>query len=281
MTFVTGNGALPKIALDSADGARFEAYLHGAQVTSWYPARDSDDRLFLSECAHFAADAAIRGGVPVSFPQFADQGPLPMHGFARAMPWTMVDAGRDASGAAHALFRLTDDTQTRALWPHAFACELEVTAQARRLRLALRIANTGRDPFDFTMALHTYLRVQDVRAVAIDGLEGAHYRDKVLRHNDVTETAASLAIDRPVDRVYRLVPDALIVREGARTLAVKAQGTTDTVIWNPGPGVASPGSDLMPDAYKSFVCVEAAVASAPITLAPAQTWFGSQTLTAD
>ena len=67
---------------------------------------------------------------------------------------------------------------------------------------------------------------------------------------------------------------------GNDALNVIAQGTTDTVVWNPGPGVATPGADLAPDAYKSFVCIEAAVASAPITLAPAQSWSGSQTLTA-
>ena len=277
---VRGNGGLPKVALESSDGARFEAYLHGAHVTSWRPAGDGE-RLFLSEAARFAPAEPIRGGIPVCFPQFADQGPLPMHGFARVAAWSMAEARVDARGEARALFRLTDDAHTSALWPHAFACEMEVTAIARSLRMELRVTNTGPAPFDFTTALHTYLAVRDVRDVAIAGLAGERYRDKVLRQDDVVEQEAALVIDRPIDRVYHAVPQAIEVREGERVLAVHAFGTTDTVVWNPGPRAPSAPSDLVPDAYKSFVCVEAAVASAPITLAPAQTWIGSQTLRAE
>jgi glucose-6-phosphate 1-epimerase len=278
---VPGRGGLPKIALAAADGARFEIYLHGAQVTSWCPAADDADRLFLSESAHFTSDSAIRGGVPVSFPQFADQGPLPMHGFVRNTSWTVVEAGVAASGAARALLRLADDADTRRMWPHAFACEIEAVAVGRNLTVTLRVANNGIDAFAFTTALHTYFRVRDVRDVAIEGLAGAHYRDKVLRIEDVAENEPTLVVDRPIDRVYRAVPHEVVLREGASALAIAAHGTTDTVIWNPGPGRATPGSDLAPDAYKSFVCIEAAVASAPLTLAPGSAWAGSQTLTAE
>ena len=68
------------VVVTAADGARFEAYLHGAHVTSWCAAGDGSDRLFLSSAARFEDGLAIRGGIPVCFPQFADQGPLPMHG---------------------------------------------------------------------------------------------------------------------------------------------------------------------------------------------------------
>ena len=79
------------------------------------------------------------------------------------------------------------------------------------------------------------------------------------------------------------VPAALVRDRplGAIQGAVHALGTTDTVVWNPGPAVSSAPSDLAPDAWKSFVCVEAAVASEPIELAPAQVWIGSQTLRAE
>src|SRR5690348_6301397 len=79
-----------KIVLHSADGARADVFPYGAHVTSWMPA-GGGGRLFLSERSAFGAGSAIRGGVPVIFPQFASTGPLPKHGFARTMEWRVVE----------------------------------------------------------------------------------------------------------------------------------------------------------------------------------------------
>lgn len=270
------------VALAAADGARADVYLHGAHVTSWLPDPGAPDRLFLSAASRFAPGVPIRGGVPVCFPQFADQGPLPMHGFARTRSWQLVRAGTIASGAAQAVLRLSDSADTRALWPHAFALELAVTVSREALVLDLAVTNTGAAPFAFTGALHTYLRVAAIAATAVHGLAGARYRDKVTREDDVAETAAALAIDRPLDRVYHAAPDPVLVTQPQRALAIRAAGFPDTVIWNPGParGPVPPGppSDLEPDAWLRMLCVEAAAARAPVVVAPETTWRGAQTL---
>jgi len=275
-----GAGGLPKVTVTAADGARFEVYLHGAHVTSWIPAGERADRLYLSEASQFAPEVAIRGGVPLCFPQFADQGPLPMHGFARITPWELVESGRADNGAALARLRLEDSDATRALWPHPFAIELSVTARASTLVLAFAVTNTGATSFTFTTALHTYLRIADVHATLIRGLQGARYRDKVLQKDDVVETAAELAIDREIDRVYRGVPAMLEVREARRATIVHATGFVDTVIWNPGAPKGATLHDLAAGDYAHMLCVEAAVASQAVTLSPQQTWRGAQTLTA-
>ena len=41
-----------------------------------------------------AGSQAVRGGIPVLFPQFADRGPLKKHGFARDLPWQLVEGNR-------------------------------------------------------------------------------------------------------------------------------------------------------------------------------------------
>ena len=274
-----GAGGLPKVTVAAADGARVEVYLHGAHVTSWLPAGEIADRLFLSGSSQFASGAAIRGGVPVCFPQFADQGPLPMHGFARVATWELVESGRAGNGAAHVRMRLADSAATLALWPHAFALELTVTARGSTLALAVAVTNTGTASFTFTTALHTYLRVADVRSTFVRGLQGAHYRDKVLRTEDAVETAATLPIDREIDRVYRRIPAMLEVCEPRRTTIVHAAGFTDTVIWNPGAQKSATLHDLEPGGYAHMLCVEAAAASQDVTLQPQQTWRGSQALT--
>jgi glucose-6-phosphate 1-epimerase len=275
---IAGEQGLPMVVVTATDGARFEAYLHGAHVTSWRAAGDADERLFVSAAARFEEGMAIRGGIPVCFPQFADQGKLPMHGLVRTVPWAMLEAGQAADGAAHARFRI-ERAAADAAWPHPFACELDVRALGNRLVVSLTATNTGPDPFDFTAALHTYLRMSDVRRAVVRGLSGAHYRDKVLKHDDDVERAGEVAVDRPLDRVYRRVPDALEVVDGTRRLAVRAAGTTDTVVWNPGPQPELP-PDLDAGEWRSFLCVEAAVASAPKALAPGARWTLSQTLDA-
>eukprot|EP00879_Flechtneria_rotunda_P011257 GHRR01011758.1.p1 GENE.GHRR01011758.1~~GHRR01011758.1.p1 ORF type:complete len:150 (+),score=28.29 GHRR01011758.1:152-601(+) len=73
---------LEKLTLRSEKGATCEVYLHGAHIVSWKDA-SGRDILFTSKQAIFKPPKAIRGGVPVCFPQFGQLGPLGQHGFAR------------------------------------------------------------------------------------------------------------------------------------------------------------------------------------------------------
>ena len=57
--------------------------------------------------------------------------------------------------------------------------------------------------------------------------------------------------------------------------ALTAEGLTDRVIWNPGPGHGL--SDVPDGAQAGFVCLEAARLT-PVTLEPGQTWVGRQLL---
>lgn len=277
---VPGTAGLPKLELVARDGARAEVYLHGAHVASWIPA-GGGEHLFLSARSRFGPGEAIRGGVPVCFPQFAAQGPLPNHGFARVSVWEFAHAERAGTGAARALLRLADSPATRAQWPHPFVLELTVTVTGRTLELGLAVINTGTNAFEFTGALHTYLRVADVRHTVVRGLRNVRYRDKALGTDDSLETAQALAIDREIDRVYYAAPGDLTAVEPGRTTAIRATGFPDTVVWNPGPERGATLDDLEPDGYLRMLCVEAAISRAPTTVAPGARWTGSQTLTAN
>jgi glucose-6-phosphate 1-epimerase len=275
-----GRGDLPKLILVAPDGARAEIYLHGAQVTSWIPAGAADGRLFLSARSRFSAESAIRGGIPVSFPQFAAQGPLPNHGFARESTWQLVHADVRDDGAAAALLRLADSHATRQVWPHPFTLELALRLSGRSLHVALRVVNTGGAEFSFTAALHTYLRIRDVQATAVHGLQGATYFDKVSGRHGCIESASALDIIGPVDRVYHVAPPDLEVREPDRAMAIRATGFPDTVVWNPGAAGALTMADLGPGTEREMLCIEAAAAAAPVALAPGASWQGTQMLTA-
>lgn len=270
-----GAGGLGRITLHAPGGARADVYAHGAHVTSWVPAGERSDRLFLSERSAFQDGAAIRGGVPVIFPQFAHEGPLPRHGFARDRAWALA-----GTSGASATFHLEDTPETHDVWPHAFRLTLAVTINGRSLVLALTAENTGLTPFAFAAALHTYLRVERVEAAVVRGLQGCAYRDSAAGGSRSVQAEPSLSFRGEVDRVYLDVPGPLDVEEPGRALRVEAAGFPDAVVWNPGAGRAAALADLESGGWARFVCVEAAAVEVPVQLGPGETWAGTQTLTA-
>ncbi len=148
-------------------------------MASWIPAggpTSGDEQLFVSARALYGPGYAIRGGIPICWPQFGKTGPLQQHGFSRLMRWSVVRETVDAQ-RARAVLRLTDTDETRALWPFSFNAELAVSVGARTLRVELTVTNTDAQPMEFTAALHPYFRVRDALAVDVLGLEGCRYRD--------------------------------------------------------------------------------------------------------
>ena len=255
-----------------ANGATALVALHGAHVLSWIPA-DGCERLFLSDRAMFDGQAAIRGGIPLVFPQFAERGPLHKHGFARTTPWTFHGIDDEA-----ALFKLADDGTRFPGWPHPFRARLRLQLTATQLSVTLEIATTGNTPFAFTAALHTYLRVTDIASVTLEGLQGCDYEDSA---NDGTlhrEHNYELTFDGEVDRIHGDVVAPLALIDGNGALAIEQEGFGDVVTWNPGEQLAARIGDLSPGDHRHFVCVEAAQVMQPVVLVPGETWTGMQRL---
>jgi glucose-6-phosphate 1-epimerase len=276
---MTASSDLPRVDLAHPSGARAAVYLQGAHVASWADASGTE-LLFVSERSKFEPGAAIRGGIPVIFPQFADQGPLPKHGFARTAAWEHAGSGTDPRGAAWVLLRLADTDAMRALWPHAFRAELRVSLDAGSLTVALRVANTGDGVMAFTCALHTYFRVDDVRRAAVEGLRGARYLDKLEAGAAFAEERDAVDFAGEADRVYVAAPDRLRVRgaAGGRAVVVEKEGFRDAVVWNPWEAGARKLPDMGDDEYLRMLCVEPANAAEPVHLAPGEEWTGTQRL---
>jgi glucose-6-phosphate 1-epimerase len=265
---------MESIRLVHPSGSTAEVHPHGAHVTSWIPA-GGGEALFLSRASRFEPGTAIRGGVPVIFPQFAETGPLPKHGFARTERWERVE-GSDT----RATLRLRDREQTRAIWPHAFLAELSVELDEGRIAIHLAVTNTDAAPFSFTGALHTYLRVADVHQASVEGLRAVAYRDKLRGGETHVEEDAVLRIADEIDRVYRHAPAELRLRDeaGGRTILVRSEGFADAVVWNPGARNTASFPDMEAGEEREMLCVEAAQAVDPIRLAPGETWRGAQVL---
>ncbi len=138
--------------------------LFGATVVSWIV--DGAENIFVSSKAKTDGSKAIRGGVPVCFPQFGPWEFGAQHGFARdSADWKAADGGVTVdpkSGDASVTLVLTDSDATRAKWNHGFRFTYTITLKPRELRFGVSVANTGESTWDFTLALHTYFKVPDV-----------------------------------------------------------------------------------------------------------------------
>ena len=269
-----GNGGLLKAALKAADGAQADIYLHGGHVTSWIPA-GGDERLFLSRMSEFSSTSSIRGGVPIIFPQFAAEGPLPRHGFARRMNWELV---RVEEGCAELCLR--DSEATRAIWPVNFLANLVVTIGGAVLKMEFVVTNTGSQPLSFTGALHTYLRVTNIDRVTLEGLADVTYQDNVLGRQKFVQMERDLRIQGEMERLYFDVKQPLILSEPPQALSIKMKGFKNVMVWNPGAERSAALPDMLPDDYRHMLCVEAAQVSKAVELAPGETWHGAQILEA-
>lgn len=274
----------PFLALRAPDGATARLHLDGAQVTSWIPAGETDDRLFVSARAEYGPGRSARGGIPVCFPQFGPFGALPQHGFARTTRWRVADH-RDGSGTARLVLTEADVARDRppaecAAWPHPFRAGLLGRVEGNALEVTLEVTNTGDAPFAFTAALHPYFAVRDAFACEVHGLQGLRYRDALLAGAVLDEHDATLAITGPLDRVYYAAPDALVLREPHRSLRIAKRGFPDAVVWNPGTAGTSSRRDFVPGDERSMLCVEAGAIGAPVTLAPGARWSGTQRMEA-
>lgn len=269
---------LPGILLHAGSGGQAFIAAQGAQVLSWQAA-DGIERLYLSPSTggltrEGRKAAPIRGGAPVCFPQFSDRGTMVKHGFARNLPWRPDDRSE-----ASLTMMLHDDDASRQHWPHSFDAQLEVRIEPGMLEIVFKVANTGDVAFSFTTALHTYLRVEDVRRLKLLGLENVAYQDATDNCTVKTQKESELAIPGEVDRVYMNTPGTVKMADDDRTLLTISQsGFFDTVVWNPGPDRARLLADMPDEDWVHMLCVEAACASAAVTVEPGESWKGSQRL---
>ncbi len=245
--------------------------LQGAHVMTWAP-RGHRPVIWLSRAATLAPGKSIRGGAPVCWPWFGPhqtEPKFPGHGYARTVPWEVIDTQMRPGGATRLTFRLVESEATRVQWPHATPVELHVTV-GRTLECELVTRNDGQAPVTIGDALHTYFEVSDVRQVAIHGLGGLPYIDKV-DGGERKQQIGPVTIASEVDRVYLdSTADCLIDDpRWRRRIRVSKRGSRSTVVWNPWVDKAAKMGDLGADGYLRMVCVESTnAADDVVTIAP-------------
>jgi D-hexose-6-phosphate mutarotase len=248
--------------------------LQGAHIATFQP-RGEEPVIWLSPHAKFAPGKSIRGGVPICWPWFGAHktgSKLPSHGFARTMPWDVLETKALPDGSTYIRFGLVESDITRTQWPHTSAVQLEVTVN-NALRVELVTTNSGKAAFELGEALHTYFQISDVDKVIIRNLENCEYLDKVQDFARFTQKD-SIVIDSEVDRVYVNTPAECVIEDKGlkRAIHIAKQGSHSTVVWNPWTEKADKMGDFGENGHRSMVCVESGNAMENVvTLAPGET----------
>ncbi len=251
-------------------GASCEVMLHGAHVVSYRPA-NSGEVMWLSPDAKCEPGRGIRGGVPVCWPWFATHATDPSkpdHGFVRKTPWLVYETSASPNTCSVTLGFETTPEHAK-LW-HGKA-SLSLTVQlSDHLRIDLETINTGNEPFDLSQALHTYFAISDIEAIAVAGLDGADYLDK-LQDNARCKQTGKISISAEIDRIYQNVTAPAVIEDAGakRKIRIANEGSSSCVVWNPWVEKSTRLTDMPPGAYRTMVCVETTNAGGDvITLNP-------------
>ncbi|PRP87111.1 hypothetical protein PROFUN_01373 [Planoprotostelium fungivorum] len=268
-----GENGFPFVTLQTAAGASAKIYLYGAHVATFKDSKGRD-HLFMSSKAEFKQGKALRGGIPICWPQFGP-GKLPQHGFARNSTWQLNDT-KVEEGVTSATFLLKDSEETKKVFPHSFELHYTVELKGDEMNTVFLVKNCGSDAFDWTGALHTYFNVAAIDSTSVKGLKGFTYVDKVQDAKEFEEKGEDIKFTSQLDRVYlKGASNDVHIQDTEGTEKVTFSSWKDVVVWNPWVEKAGGMSDLGEGEWKKYVCVEAVQVSDVVRLEPQQSWSGT------
>lgn len=140
----------------------------GGIITRWQV--QNQELLYLDAERFSHPELTVRGGIPILFPICGNlpdnvytyrgqQYRLRQHGFARDLPWEVIDqANQDAASLT---LRLTSNEQTRQGYPFEFQLTFTYQLQGHSLLLQQRYLNCSDQPMPFSTGLHPYFSVAD------------------------------------------------------------------------------------------------------------------------
>lgn len=234
--------------------------LQGAHIMEWQLKFETQPVFWMSSNARFVKSRSIRGGVPICWPWFGahptDSTFCP-HGFARVIPWRVVDVDETSTGATRIILEMLETPETKRQLSYPYVLRVTITI-GRRLRIEMATTNKAAHPFVIGEAFHTYLNVSDVANVQVTGMQDCVYADKVRNYERYVEHN-TLHFDGEFDRVFiNHSSDCAVHDKGFnRIIHVAKSGSDATVVWSPGADKAAEMGDMgVPDEWRKMLCVE-------------------------
>lgn len=149
--------------------------------------------------------------------------------------------------------------------PRGLHVSLRITLGATLLQ-SLQTHNHGNAPFELSQALHSYYAVSHAQHVAIEGIQGLRYTDRLraLTHHlqrtpFVLNDACDRTYEQPLETLdLRMHRYTLVDPDWQRRIDIDAVGSRSVVVWNPGRDKVRNMSDLPNESWPDFMCIEAA-----------------------
>nr|QIM10344.1 D-hexose-6-phosphate mutarotase [uncultured Alphaproteobacteria bacterium] len=225
--------------------------LWGANIVSYRPKTQEHDVFWLGDLNKFDNVQAIRGGIPVCWPRFAEEklnDHLPRHGFARLSDWCLHNVQVDEDKMEAKLSLLPDAKFNVNVTADLF---VKITD---KLECTLETVNNGNDDFRFSEALHAYFNVGSRDETEIKGLTGHQYRNAL--DGKIYTLENDLIIRKEFDAAFMNHTQNVEIVDTVfnRIISVEKSGSNTTVVWNPDKDLA----EMSLGQYKNFVCVEPA-----------------------
>lgn len=274
------------VRLRHRSGATCDVSVYAAHVLSWCLPAGGEQLFTSSQAVLGTPGTAIRGGVPICWPQFgtfetAKGAPKLKHGFVRqSEKWQVSEVSDDSVS-----LRLIPDAEMLKKWPSDFEFVYTVSLGAKSMSLKMEVTNRGSEKLEFTGCLHTYFRCEACTDCTVEGLKGELVDvgiGDVFRGAE-TEKREQVTFDgkSEIQLLYGGTADAIVLKDGAsRRLRLTKMNMPDWVIWNIGDDNAHTLKDLGPGEQRKYVCVEPGFATVPQRVAPGATWCGTHEIRA-
>lgn len=157
------------VLLDRATPSKLEVVPdRGGIITSW---QVQGRELLYMDTARFAdPNLSVRGGVPILFPicgnlpdnTYTYQGrtySLKQHGFARDLPWDVVEQQTETELSL--TIALTSNDQTRAVYPFDFQLAFTYRLEGQSLVIDQKFTNRSTEEMPFSIGFHPYFLVPE------------------------------------------------------------------------------------------------------------------------
>jgi glucose-6-phosphate 1-epimerase len=209
-----------------------------------------------------------RGGVPILFPQFNNEGVFPKHGFARVMNWETTQS-HEPGKALGQHWRATLDANadsvdafirnTSAQWPHQAELVIDAVLEEGGLTVTLTVRNVGTTEFSFTGGLHPYF-CWPAGEIEIEQLGVRLSRDVMMQQG------------AGIEEKFLHRSDRLTVLSVGHKMKIKKFGFQEWMLWNPGPKHSL--QDIEYQDWQSFYCLEPISSISPHCLKPFEVFTG-------